>query len=158
MEEIKGYIVATLFHNEKNKYSVIKIRIDQKKDENVIVVGYFDIPLKENLIRYYGDYVDHQKYGKQFLVEKYEKVLPNDDEGVIRFLSSSSFKGVGAATAKVVVDTLGKDCLDLIRNDPSVLDKVNIKQKNKEVIIQGLQISSHLEEAQKLFIGHGLNM
>ena len=92
------------------------------------------------------------------MVEKYEKVLPNDDEGVIRFLSSSSFKGVGAATAKVVVDTLGKDCLDLIRNDPSVLDKVNIKQKNKEVIIQGLQISSHLEEAQKLFIGHGLNM
>lgn len=158
MEEIKGYLITTLFHNEKNKYSVIKIRLDQKKDENVIVVGYFDIPLKENLIRYYGEYVDHQKYGKQFLVEQYEKVLPNDNEGIIRFLSSSTFKGVGSATAKVVVDTLGKDCLDLIRNDPSVLEKVNIKQKNKETIIAGLEINSHLEEAQKLFIGHGLNM
>ena len=75
MEEIKGYIITTLFHNEKNKYSVIKIRLDQKKDENVIVVGYFDVPLKENLIKYYGEYVDHIKYGKQFLVEKYEKVI-----------------------------------------------------------------------------------
>ena len=73
MEEIKGYLITTLFHNEKNKYSVIKIRLDQKKDENVIVVGHFEVPLKEDLIRYYGEYVDHQKYGKQFLVEQYEK-------------------------------------------------------------------------------------
>ena len=28
MEEIKGYLITTLFHNEKNKYSVIKIRLD----------------------------------------------------------------------------------------------------------------------------------
>lgn len=158
MEEIKGYLITSLFHNETNKYSVIKIRIDQKKDENVIVVGYFDIPLKENLIRYKGEYVDHPKYGKQFLVEQYEKVLPNDDEGVIRYLSSSTFKGVGTATAKVVVETLGKDCLELIKNDNSVLDKVNIRQKSKDAIIEGLNINSHLEEAQRLFIGHGLNM
>ena len=39
MEEIKGYLITSLFHNEKNKYSVIKIRLDQKKDENVVVVG-----------------------------------------------------------------------------------------------------------------------
>ena len=94
MEEIKGYIKNTLFHNEKNKYSVIKIRLDQKKDENIIVVGYFDVPSKENLIRYKGEYTDHHKYGRQFLVESYEKVLPNDDEGAIRYLSSASFKGI----------------------------------------------------------------
>lgn len=158
MEEIKGYLITSLFHNENNKYSVIKIRLDQKKDENVIIVGYFDIPLKENLIRYRGEYIDHPKYGRQFLVEQYEKVLPNDDEGVIRYLSSSTFKGVGTATAKVVVETLGKDCLELIKNDNSVLDKVNIRQKSKESIIDGLNINSHLEEAQRLFIGHGLNM
>ena len=158
MEEIKGYIKNTLFHNEKNKYSVIKIRLDQKKDENVIVVGYFDVPLKENLIRYQGEYIDHPKYGKQFLVESYERVMPNDDEGAIRYLSSSSFKGIGSATAKVIVDTLGKDCLDLIKNDFSVLDKVNIKQKHKDTIIEVLSINNHLEEAQRLFIGHGLNM
>ena len=158
MEEIKGYIKNTLFHNDKNKYSVIKIRLDQKKDENVIVVGYFDVPLKENLIRYQGEYVDHPRYGKQFLVESYERVMPNDDEGAIRYLSSSSFKGIGAATAKVIVDTLGKDCLDLIKNDFSVLDKVNIKQKHKDTIIEVLSVNNHLEEAQRLFIGHGLNM
>ena len=158
MEEIKGYIKNTLFHNEKNKYSVIKIRLDQKKDENIIVVGYFDVPSKENLIRYKGEYTDHPKYGRQFLVESYEKVLPNDDEGAIRYLSSASFKGIGAATAKVIVDTLGKDCLDLIKNDFTILDKVNIKQKHKDTIIEVLSMNNHLEEAQRLFIGHGLNM
>ena len=158
MEEIQGYLITTLFHNEKNKYTVIKIRLDQKKDENVVVVGYFDTPKKEDLIRYYGEYKDHIKYGKQFVIEQYEKVLPNDNEGIIRYLSSSTFKGVGAATAKIVVDTLGKDCLELIRSDNTVLDKVNIREKSKQAIIEGLSINSHLEEAQRLFIGHGLNM
>lgn len=158
MEEIKGYLITSLFHNESNKYSVIKIRLDQKKDENVVIVGYFDIPLKENLMRYKGEYVDHPKYGKQFLVEQYEKILPNDNEGVIRYLSSSTFKGVGAATAKIVVDTLGSDCLELIKKDNTILDKVNIRKKSKDAIIEGLSINSHLEEAQRLFIGHGLNM
>lgn len=158
MEEIQGYLITTLFHNEKNKYTVIKIRLDQKKDENVVVVGYFDTPKKEDLIRYYGEYKDHIKYGKQFVIEQYEKVLPNDNEGIIRYLSSSTFKGVGTATAKIVVDTLGKDCLELIRSDNTVLDKVNIREKSKQAIIEGLSINSHLEEAQRLFIGHGLNM
>ena len=52
MEEIQGYLITTLFHNEKNKYTVIKIRLDQKKDENVVVVGYFDTPKKEDLISF----------------------------------------------------------------------------------------------------------
>ena len=45
MEQVKGYVVATLFHNVNNHYSIIKIRIDQKKDEKLTVVGYFDIEM-----------------------------------------------------------------------------------------------------------------
>ena len=40
----------------------------------------------------------------------------------------------------------------------TILDKVNIKQKHKDTIIEVLSMNNHLEEAQRLFIWHGLNM
>ena len=92
MEQVKGYVVATLFHNVNNHYSIIKIRIDQKKDEKLTIVGYFDIPEKNELIMYHGEYVDHERFGRQFKAEFIEKVLPNSNEAVIRFLSSSSMQ------------------------------------------------------------------
>ena len=74
MEEIKGYLITTLFHNEKNKYSVIKIRLDQKKDENVVVVGYFDIPLKDALDKYL--IAPSSSFGKTFSYDSTKNCLP----------------------------------------------------------------------------------
>ena len=158
MEQVKGYIVATLFHNEKNHYSIIKIRIDQKKDEKLTVVGYFDVPEKNELICYNGEYVDHERFGRQFKAEYLEKVLPDGNDAVIRFLSSSLFPRVGVATAEKIVDALGENCLNLIKEDETVLDNVEIKKELKETIVNVLKNSSRIEEKIKLFVGYGLNM
>jgi len=158
MEQVKGYIVATLFHNEKNHYSIIKIRIDQKKDEKLTVVGYFDVPEKNELICYNGEYVDHERFGRQFKAEYLDKVLPDSNDAVIRFLSSSLFPRVGVATAEKIVDALGENCLNLIKEDESVLDNVEIKKELKETIANVLKNSSRIEEKIKLFVGYGLNM
>lgn len=158
MEQVKGYIVATLFHNEKNHYSIIKIRIDQKKDEKLTVVGYFDVPEKNELICYNGEYVDHERFGRQFKAEYLEKVLPDSNDAVIRFLSSSLFPRVGVATAEKIVNALGENCLNLIKEDETVLDNVEIKKELKETIVNVLKNSSRIEEKIKLFVGYGLNM
>ena len=158
MEQVKGYIVATIFHNEINHYSIIKIRIDQKKDEKLTIVGYFDIPEKNELIMYHGEYVDHERFGLQFKAEYIEKVLPNSNEAVIRFLSSSLFPKVGAKTAEKVVEALGENCLNLIKEDESVLDQVDIKEELKQTIINVLKNNNRIEEQIKLFVGYGLNM
>lgn len=158
MEQVKGYLVTTLFHNEKNHYSIIKIRIDQKKDEKLTIVGYFDIPEKNELIMYNGEYVDHERFGRQFKAEYIEKVLPNSNEAIIRFLSSSLFPKIGVVTAEKIVNTLGENCLNLIKEDESCLDQVDIKKELKDTIINVLKNNNRIEEKIKLFVGYGLNM
>ncbi len=158
MEQVKGYIVATLFHNEKNHYSIIKIKIDQKRDEKLTVVGYFDIPEKNELICYSGEYIEHERFGRQFRVDFLEKVLPNSNEAIIRFLSSPLFPKIGIITAEKIVNSLGEDCLKIIKEDEHSLDSVAIKDELKQTIINVLKNNNRIEEKIKLFVGYGLNM
>ena len=156
MEEILGYVQSIVFYNESNSYCIARVKIDQKKDEKIVITGYFEPPAKEDLCRFFGEYVDHPRFGRQFKIEYYERVLPNSKEAIIRFLSSSLFPKVGAKSAEKIVDALGENCLTLIKEDPSLLDNVNIKQELKTNILKGINMSNRLEEAIKLFVGHGI--
>jgi len=156
MEQVTGYVQSVVFFKETTKYTIARLKIDQKKDEKIVITGYFDPPGKQELCRFFGDYVDHPRYGRQFKVEYFEKILPTSKEAIIRFLSSSLFAGVGSKTAEKIVDSLGEGCLSLIKENPSLLDDLDIKEKLKDSIINGINKSNHLEEAIKLFVGHGI--
>ena len=75
--------------------------------------------------------VDNNKYGLQFKVDKYEKIMPEDKDGLIIFLSSDIFKGIGEKTAKKIVDTLGEDCLKKISDNYECLLKVDKMTEKK---------------------------
>ena len=158
MEIIKGYVQSVVFHNDSNGYAIVRVKIDQKKDERVIVVGYFNIPRKEELCAFKGDFVDHPRFGRQFKVEAIEKIMPNSDEAVLRYLSSSLFRGVGVKCAEKIIETLGPDCLQIIKDTPERINEVNIKPELREVIVKGIGASTRLDEAIKLFVGHGIPM
>ncbi|HHU28794.1 TPA: ATP-dependent RecD-like DNA helicase [bacterium] len=158
METLQGYIRGIIYHNHNNNYYVSLVRLDQKKRESIIIVGYFDELKKDELYRFNGEFKTHPKYGSQFVVESYEKVLPNDKEAIIRFLSSSLFPRIGRKTAEKVYDLLGDKCLEIIKDNPSKLDPLEFKKEQVDSLIKGLNSQSRLEEAMKLFVGHGLTM
>lgn len=158
METLQGYIKGIIYHNQNNNYYVSLVRLDQKKKETVMIVGYFDELKKDELYRFNGDFKSHPKYGSQFVVESYERVLPNDKEAIIRFLSSSLFPRIGRKTAEKVYDLLGDKCLEIIKDNPSKLDPLELKKEQVDSLIKGLNSQSRLEEAMKLFVGHGLTM
>ncbi len=158
METLQGYIRGIIYHNHNNNYYVSLVRLDQKKRESIIIVGYFDELKKDELYRFNGEFKTHPKYGSQFVVESYEKVLPNDKEAIIRFLSSSLFPRIGRKTAEKVYDLLGDKCLEIIKDNPSKLDPLELKKEQVDSLIKGLNSQSRLEEAMKLFVGHGLTM
>lgn len=158
MEEIIGYVQAVVFNNASNQYSIARFKIDQKKTEIITIVGYFEIPKKHELVKISGEYVEHSRFGMQFRVDYLEKVLPQSEEAVVRFLSSSLFKGIGTKSANIIVDELGENALHLIKEDPSVLDRVNIKKELKETIINVLETNSKFDEMVKLFVSYGIEM
>lgn len=153
MPHVEGLIRNYLFYNEENGYSVIKLEIIDTNEPKllyyqptVVVSGFF--PRLETGARYRfdGEYVDHPKYGTQYKASRFERIMENTKDGIVEYLASDLFKGIGPKTAKQIVDTLGLDCLDQIAANPDVLDKVKkLSAPKKKTIYETLRSNRLLE-------------
>ena len=111
-----GYIIGL--------FKVKDTDIEEMKDyinKTITFTGYFhELNETEN---YYlsGEPTFHPKYGFQFSVKEYERVKPEDKDGIVEFLCSDLFKGVGEKLATNIVETLGEDALNIIIQDKTSL-------------------------------------
>lgn len=122
--KLNGKFTYILFHNETNFYTVSRFLINDESEKMIIVTGLLpDIHLDE-LYDITGHYVEHPRYGMQFVIDTYSKQAPNDRDSIIRYLSSVQFAGVGRKSAEKVVDVLGKDCLNILKEDPTAIRTV----------------------------------
>lgn len=130
----KGYIIG-LFKLKETNDNEMEIYINK----TITFTGYFaDLKDDERYI-FYGELIEHPKYGYQYQVTEYERLKPNDTEGIIEFLCSDLFKGIGEKIAKNIVDILGKDCLNMILEDKSCLSLVpKLSVKKAEIIYNTL--------------------
>ena len=121
MEELRGTITETLFRNEENGYTVLQIRAGR---ENVGVVGVMpEIAAGEQAV-FQGEWVMHPQYGKQFKAAQCEILKPSTLLGVERYLSSGLIRGVGPATARLIVQEFGVKALDIISEQPHLLTEI----------------------------------
>ncbi len=125
---IKGSLLRYIFHNEENLYTVARIRVlettENYREHDVVVTGYMDKMYEHETYFFYGQFVEHPKYGRQYNVIRYKRELPRTKSGVIQYLSSDLFKGIGKKTAEVIVETLGERAISKIVEDESVLSQV----------------------------------
>ena len=115
----KGYIIGLLKVSETNIPEM-----NEFVNKTITFTGYFADLNETEKYTMYGEIVNHPKYGLQFNVSEYERVKPDDKEGIIEFLSSSLFKGIGESMAKKIVDKLGEDALNMIIKDKTCLYQV----------------------------------
>ena len=143
---IKGNYKKSLFQGD-NGYIVGLFKIKEADDENSDLVGetipftgYFHELNDNDTYILYGKFVIHAKYGEQFVVESYERCMPEEKDAIVEFLASGLFKGIGEAKAKKIVDFLGKDTLNVILDNPDKLLLIpGITKKNIEVLTSTLE-------------------
>lgn len=141
----KGYIIGIFKIKETNVES-LKIYLNK----TVTFTGYFHELNEDDTYFFYGEDVEHPKYGLQFQVSEYERVKPEDKDGIVEFLSSDLFKGVGEKLAITIVETLGDQTLERILEDPSCLNLVpKLSSKKAEQIYQTL---TKYEESHKTIV------
>ncbi|CAM5195461.1 ATP-dependent RecD-like DNA helicase OS=Ureibacillus acetophenoni OX=614649 GN=recD2 PE=3 SV=1 [Ureibacillus acetophenoni] len=147
---ILGRPIASIFHNPSNMYSVTRVKIQETnlpfEEKEIMVVGYFPQLSEEELYRFTGILKNHPKYGNQFQIDTFEKEVPATEQGVIHYLSSDLFPGVGRKTAEMIVEKLGTNAIKKIMEDPSSLDIIpRLKDDKKEAIRQTLEENLGLE-------------
>ena len=125
MAYIKGIFIQDIYSNSTNGYTVGLLRVkesDIPEEVNKIVTftGTFNELKYKTTYKMEGNFVEHNKYGHQFLVDTYELVLPTEEEEIIDFLSSDIFP-IGEATAKKIVDKLGNDAINKILENKECL-------------------------------------
>lgn len=158
MIEYTGYIRKIRFYSESSNYIVALIDVEQE-DKLITMNGYMNNFNDYDKYLFIGDYEIHPKYGKQFKLSEYRIVLAKESDEIIKYLSSPLFKGVGQKLAKQIVDSLGEDCLTIIKNDKHSLDCVMAMTEKKRDMIYGvLTKSDYDQEVMQFFMGHGISL
>lgn len=143
---IKGKFKRIIFESN-NGYIIGLIKVKDTDDSNmesfigktITFTGYFaSLNLDDDYI-FYGSLVEHPKYGIQYNVDKYERIKPEDKDGIVEFLSSDLFPGIGEKLAIRIVDILGENALDMILEDKNNLRQVpKLSEKKLNTIYEVL--------------------
>ena len=130
---ISGSVESIIFRSEKTDYTVAEILTDE--GERTVAVGKMPYLAEGEEAVLTGTWTRHAEYGRQLLVENYEKKLPSGAAAILKYLSSRTVKGVGAATAIKIVERYGDDTFDVIENHPDWLaDIPGISRKRAKEI------------------------
>ncbi|MCE7790928.1 ATP-dependent RecD-like DNA helicase [Salipaludibacillus sp. CUR1] len=148
---IKGELLHLIFHNEESLYTVAKIRVNQSSekldDKEVTVVGMMTEPERDVTYMFTGQFSDHPRFGRQYKFDQFQKVIPETEQGIILYLSSDRFPGIGKKTAEMIVNELGVNCISVILENPSVLESVpKLKQEKASHVYKTLLEDQGIEQ------------
>lgn len=113
MEIITGKMKHIIFHNDETNYYVLTVVAG---DEVFTATGSFHGIEKNVKTDFYGEWVEHPKFGRQFSCGYWEKAKPVNTEDIVSYLSAKTVKGIGKVTAKRIVDAFGVNTWDVLDN------------------------------------------
>ena len=119
LEQVEGYIASILYRNEENGYCVL--RLDETSGEQCIVVGCIPMAAPGESLTAWGAWERHPSHGEQFKAEYTERTMPVGAEAIYDYLASRVIRGVGPATAALIVSRFGDDSLNVLRDHPELL-------------------------------------
>lgn len=156
---IMGKVITTFFEGADSFYKVLLVKVEKTNtdwhEDEIVVTGNFADIAEETSYRFVGKLVEHPRYGKQFQTDNYERANQTSPAGLIKYLASDDFPGIGQKTAEKVVKTLGGDLIEKILSDPSVIKKVGLKPKQNQVIVDGLRNNNGAERVIVGLNGYG---
>ena len=130
----KGYVVGIFKIKETND-----VELEDMVGKTITFTGYFDYLNENDLYIFYGNLVEHNKYGFQYQVLEYERLKPTGKDGIVEFLSSDLFPGIGEKMALKIVSKLGENALELIiQDEKSLLLVKGLNLKKRQMIYETL--------------------
>lgn len=113
---IDGTVNSIVFQNEENGYTVL--RLDATDGQQIVVVGCIPCaaPGEEMIVT--GEWKHHPVHGAQVQAELVERYMPQTESAILSYLSSGIVKGIGPATAQMLVQRFGEDTLDVLELEP----------------------------------------
>ena len=119
--ELVGEVGDIIYYNETNSYMIAEF---ETEEEQTTMVGYLPFIASGDNLKIIGNFVEHKKYGRQFKVETFEKLMPQTVGALEKYLANGNIKGVGPALAKRIVNRFGEDTIQVFKTEPQRLAEV----------------------------------
>lgn len=142
METIEAFADETVFRNDENGYTVLVVKAGKSR---VSAVGVMPPVTSGEKLRITGEWTEHPVYGRQIKVQSLEIEQPTTLSGIEKYLSSGMIRGVGPATAKLLIRAFGEKTLDVLYSEPERLLEVSGIGEKRARMIQ----ESYAEQAQQ---------
>ncbi len=150
LEKLTGSVESVIYANEENGYTILDFGTEE--NELITLVGTIPYVSEGDELTVFGKWVHNPKYGRQFLVEQFEKRLPSDSAAILRYLSSGAVKGIGPKKAQKLVDLFGEDTFDVIENHPDWMTQIpGISHRMAEEISEEFSRQAGIRSAMMFF-------
>jgi exodeoxyribonuclease V alpha subunit len=113
-----------IFASPDSGFGVFKVMLEGSRESRVIVGNLFSLNEGDFLL-IEGEEAEHPRFGKQIKVSRFEFILPQDDEGMVKYLASGRFKGIGKKTAQKIVDHFGQQTFEVLEDMPERLQEIS---------------------------------
>lgn len=125
---VSGRIERVIFENPSNFYRILLLDVEdtdaELEDFELIVTGTIAEVFEDENYTFWGQLVQHPKYGQQLSINRYEKAKPTS-QGLIKYFVSDHFKGIGQKTAQKIVELYGDNTIDKILAEPDKLTAIS---------------------------------
>ena len=155
LQKLEGVVEHTIYENAETGYAVFEV---DAGGQDVVVAGNVGGIDNGMHVTVYGHMVNHPSYGEQFRAESCEASLPQDESGLLSYLSSGVLPYIGPATAKKIVKLFGGDALTVIGETPQKLCAIKgITEEKAAAISREFHRLYGVREAVAWFTQFGLS-
>lgn len=160
---VKFQVKKILYRNSDDGYTIFKAKFtnypypaEEIPTSEIIIIGHFISIQEEDEFKGEGVWVENNTYGYQFKLNWAEMHHPVSQKGIEKFLKRF-VKGIGAKTAKAIVDTYKEETLNVIRKDCTALLKIpGIGEKRANLIHQKIAEHYKFEQIAMFVLQHGV--
>jgi exodeoxyribonuclease V alpha subunit len=121
-EELTGEVASVVFVNAATGFGVVELAASS--DDGPRASGPLAGLVPGQAVRLLGRWTEHTRYGPTFEAVAYEHARPRSADGLVAFLSSERFLGVGETLAARIVTRFGLDVGAVIEAEPGRLAEV----------------------------------
>jgi len=118
-----GTVGRIVFQSEETGFAIFWLI--RKDDEPIVAKGVLDEIRTGRTVECHGSFKDDERYGRQFNAAMIAERMPDDEEGIRKYLSSGVLPGVGEAMAERIIEHFGVcNVFDALDRDPGSLAKI----------------------------------
>jgi len=159
---LKARVKKRIFVSDDNNYAVFSAYLLEEKKDITIVGNIADINVGE-IIEFNANIINHNIYGDQYKVIDYNIKLPDEKDGIILFLSSGRFKGIGKKTAEKIVEKFGNNTFEILENEPEKLREIrgirkSIIEEIKRFIVNTKTLREIMIVLKKVNLGRNMSL